>query len=182
MDHRMTTGGMGSHTGSLRVAVTGHRYFREDATTSFVRREVEAILQRLLDNYPGGLCALSGLAEGTDTLFAEIALQLHIPLLSIIAADDLIDTFPPGPARARYLRLREQSQSIYPLSFRHAGPAAYTALGRALVAGSDLLIAAWDGQPAPDEGGTGAVVAYARACGRPVIHLHTRQHTTHWNL
>jgi len=161
----------------LRVAVTGHRHFPDAATTSFVTRAISATLQHLLCRYPDGLCALSGLAEGTDSIFAEIALHLHIPLESIIAADDLSETFPPGPARSRYLLLRQRSQTVHTLPFRHAGPPAYIALGRALVDNADLLVAAWDGRPAPDPGGTGGVVAYARACGRPVIHLHTVHHT-----
>jgi hypothetical protein len=33
---------------------------------------------------------------------------------------------------------------------------------------SDVLLAVWDGQPARGPGGTGDVVAYARARGTPV--------------
>jgi hypothetical protein len=161
----------------LRVAVTGHRTFADAATTTFITRAIVDTLGQLVRAFPDGVRALSGLAEGTDSLFAEAALQLKIPLCAVIAADDLSDTFPPGPARQRFLNLRQQAQTVYALPFRQAGPKAYAALGRALVDYSDLLIAAWDGRPAADAGGTGAVVAYARSCQRPVIHLNTLQHT-----
>lgn len=161
----------------LRVAVTGHRNLRDAGTASFVTRATRIILGQLASEHPAGLNALSGLAEGADTIFAEQALRLGLPLEAIIAAEDLSETFPPGKARTHYLELLGRSRVQHKLPFAHSGPAAYAALGRALVERADLLVAVWDGRPAPDDGGTGGVVAYARRRGLPIIHIHTLHHT-----
>jgi hypothetical protein len=163
----------------LNIAVTGHRHFHDAATYRFVNQSIEAVLRRLLSDATM-LCALSGLAEGSDTIFAEVALSLHIPLIGVIAADDLVETFAPGPARNTYLSLCRRARQRYVLPFRHAGPAAYAALGQVLVDQCDVLLAAWNGRPAQDAGGTGGVVAYARACRKPLVHLHTLEHTSTW--
>ena len=47
---------------------------------------------------------------------------------------------------------------------------AYMAAGRRVVDEADYIIAIWDGLPAAGLGGTGDVVAYARA-GKRVIHV-----------
>lgn len=161
----------------FHVAVTGHRRLAGDATAAYVARAFQTILRQLRKEHSSEIIALSGLAEGADTIFAEQALEQHIPLEAIIAAEDLQETFAPGPARARFLYLCARSQHIHTLPFGCADPLAYTALGRALVDRSDLVIAAWDGRPAPDLGGTGGVVAYARERGRPLIHVHTLHRT-----
>lgn len=159
----------------FRIAVTGHCCLSGDVTTTFVTVAFETILRRLRETLPVGLVALSGLAEGADTLFAEQALAQSIPLKAIIAADDLAETFVLGAACARFFSLCVRSQCIR-LPFTKAGPDAYTGLGWALVNSADLLVAAWDGQPAPALGSTSGVVAYARQRGRPIIHIHTVRH------
>lgn len=161
----------------LRIAVTGHRQLRGEGTAAFVSLAVQTILTQLGAEHPEGLCALSGLAEGADTLFAEQALELGVPLEALIAAEDLAETFAPGPPRAHFLYLLGRSAVCRRLPFAQAGPPAYAALGRALVEQADLLVAIWDGRPAPDDGGTGGVVAYARRRGLPTIHIHTLHHT-----
>lgn len=166
-------------TQQLNIAVTGHRHFHDAATYRFVNQSIEAVLRRLLSDATT-LCALSGLAEGSDTMFADIALSLNIPLIGVIAATDLVETFAPGPARNTYLSLCRRARQLCVLPFHHAGPAAYAALGQVLVDQCDVLVAAWNGQPAQDAGGTGGVVAYARACRKPLVHLHTLEHTITW--
>ncbi len=163
----------------MNIAVTGHRHFHDAATYNFVCRSIEAVLHRLLSDATT-LCALSGLAEGSDTIFAETALRLHIPLIGVIAADNLVETFAPGSARNSYLSLCRRARQLCVLPFHQAGPAAYAAVGQVLVERCDVLVAAWNGQPAQDAGGTGAVVAAARACQKPLVHLHTRDHTITW--
>jgi hypothetical protein len=159
------------------VAVTGHCRLGDGATTHFVAQAFDRLLAQLQRDHPAGLVALSGLAEGADTLFAEAALARGIALEVCLACADVIENFPAGAARNQHLLLRARSRRIHTLPFIERSNAAYMALGRWLVDASDLLIAAWNGLPAAAEGGTGDVVAYARQRGRPVIHIHTL-HTT----
>jgi hypothetical protein len=127
--------------------------------------------------HPAGVVALSGLAPGADTIFAEVALRLDIPLDACIAATAVIEKYAPGPELDQHLRLRQFSRQVHTLPFTERSGEAYLALGRWLVHSCDLLIAAWNGHPAAKPGGTGDVVAYACTYGRPVLHVHTVQHT-----
>jgi hypothetical protein len=106
-------------------------------------------------------------------VFAEAALALGLPLEGALAADDLIENFAPGVERERYLGLLERCARVHCLPFPTRSNGAYMALGYLVVDSCDLLLAAWNGRPAAALGGTGDVVAYARAVGRPVVHLHT---------
>ena len=159
------------------VAVTGHCRLGDSATMEFVAAAFDRLLMQLQHDHPADLVALSGLAEGADTLFAEAALARGIALEVCLACTDVIENFTPGAARDQHLMLRERSRRIHTLPFTERSNAAYMALGHWLVDTSDLLIAAWNGLPALAEGGTGDVVAYARQQGRPLIHIHTVQRT-----
>src|SRR5688572_16250183 len=77
------------------VAVTGHRDLQNRATIRFVTLAFHTILEQVQRNHPEGVVALSALAEGSDTIFAEIAFDLGIPLEAIAAYDSLVEDFPP---------------------------------------------------------------------------------------
>lgn len=160
---------------TIAVAVTGHCQIGDAATTHFVLQALDAILKRLRDAYPGGIVALSGLAAGADTIFAETALALDIPLEACLACAEIAANFAPGPERERFFELVARSRRVHRLPFIKRSNTAYMALGHWLVDSSDLLIAVWNGLPAVAFGGTGDVVACALKRGRPVIHVHTVQ-------
>lgn len=160
-----------------RVAVTGHWSLGDAATIAFVTQAFAALLAQLLREHQEGLVALSGLALGADTLFAEAALAQGIPLEACIANSAVIEKYAPGPERDQHFRLRARSRSVHELPFTERSAESYLALGRWLVDNSDLLIAAWNGEDPAKPGGTGDVVAMALAAGRPVLHVHTIQRT-----
>jgi hypothetical protein len=159
-----------------RIAVTGHRNLGDQATVQFVTEAFHTLLAKEQREHPGGIIALSGLAEGSDMLFAETALELGIPLEGVIAYEGFENDFEPGPARERYYRLLKRCQVIHQLPFDTRSDDAYTAVGQWLVDSSDLVVAAWNGEPAAGKGGTGDVVSYAMREGRPVIQVHTIKH------
>lgn len=158
---------------SIAVAVTGHCRIGDDATVSFVEQALTGLLEQLRREYSGNIVALSGLAVGADTIFAETALTLGIPLEACLACDDIVENFASGPERERFFRLLARSRRVHRLPFAERSNTAYMALGCWLVESSDVVIAVWNGLPAAALGGTGDVVAYAVAYGRPVIHVHT---------
>lgn len=158
---------------NVAVAVTGHCQIGDAATVHFVEQALTLLLTQLQGACPGGIVALSGLAAGADTIFAETALALGIPLEACLACADIVENFPPGPERERFFGLLACSRRVHRLPFAERSNVAYMALGHWLVDSSDVLIAVWNGLPAAALGGTGDVVAYAVACGRPVIHVHT---------
>lgn len=158
---------------NVAVAVTGHCQIGDAATVHFVEQALTLLLAQLQGACPGGIVALSGLAAGADTIFAETALALGIPLEACLACTDIVENFPPGPERERFFGLLVRSRRVHRLPFTERSNIAYMALGHWLVDSSDVVIAVWNGLPAVALGGTGDVVAYAVECGRPVIHVHT---------
>jgi hypothetical protein len=165
-------------TSPYRIGVTGHRTLGDQATVQFVTQAFHDLLLQAQREHPEGVIALSGLAEGSDTLFAEAALALGIPLEAVIAYEGFEEDFPTGSALQRYQHLLEQCQAVHRLPFHERSDDAYLAVGRWLVDNSDLVLAAWNGQSAAGKGGTGDVVAYAQQVGRPVVHIHTTKHIT----
>lgn len=164
--------------GTLSVAITGHRNLGNQAP--FVTRACHAVLATLRARHTGTMLALSGLAVGADTIFAEAALALDLPLHAVLAADDVIEDYPQPADRRRFLELCGRSHTVHQLPFASRCDAAYLALGMFLVDRCDLLVAAWNGLPAAGVGGTGDVVAYAQACTRPFVHLNTRTGRIAW--
>ena len=155
---------------SLRIGITGHRDLGEEEV-GFVAEALHDLLARLKKEHPKGLVALSALAEGVDTLFAEAALALSIPLEVVIPFEEYAKDFPPGPPRQHFEQLLAYAQTIHRLPYRKRSDDAYLAGGIWIADHSDLLVAVWDGQPARGKGGTGDVVAYARQNGNPMVQI-----------
>jgi len=159
----------------FRIGVTGHRDLGDEATAAFVAGQCKAILQKALAEH-GEVLALSALAEGADTLFAEAALELGVPLEAVTPFEGYIEDFE-GRARERYERLLAQTRVEHRLPHAERSDEAYLAVGLWVVDHCDLLVVVWNGQPATGKGGTDDVVDYARQVGRPFLHIHTVERT-----
>jgi hypothetical protein len=173
----------------LSVGVTGHRADRlTKALEASARRRVEEALDMIRslasevraegnDWYapePNELRLISALAEGADTICAEIALakdySLDAPLP--FEAEEYAKDFQTEEARATFRSLLSRSARVLELpGNRDAEDAAYSLAGGAILASADILLAIWNGQGSGGRGGTGDVVASALAMGKPVIHV-----------
>ena len=138
--------------------------------TPGVHRASKALNVRIVD------VALSALAEGADTLFAEAALELGVPLEAVTPFKRYIEDFE-GQAQEHYQRLLAQAQVEHRLPHAERSDEAYLAGGLWVVDHCNLLVVVWNGQPAAGKGGTGDVVDYARQVVRPYIHIHTVERT-----
>ena len=143
-----------------RVGVTGHRTF-SSPTADLVRSACRQVLTDALAAHPS-LVALSALAEGADTVFAEAALALGIPLEAVIPFDGYENDFTTPTARETYNHLLRSAKVIHRLHFRKRSDDAYLAAGRWIGQRSDLLVAIWDGEPSRGLGGTGDIVEMAQ--------------------
>ncbi|MFI5022426.1 MAG: hypothetical protein ACHQRJ_12330 [Alphaproteobacteria bacterium] len=175
----------------LRLGVTGHRPNRLVASAiPRLRHQIGEVIS-LLESIAGEaqaahaevssaerpvlLRALSALAEGADTLVAEIALERGAELAAPLpfAVAEYERDFPAGPPRECFHRLLGRAASVLPLGGTRAREAeSYEAAGRLVVERCDVLLAIWDGEPAAGPGGTALIAAYARELGVPVIWIH----------
>jgi hypothetical protein len=157
--------GTGRDTGmGTRVGVTGHRSIPAAVLPS-VRTGIRRQLRRDEE-----LEALSSLAAGADQLFADLALDLGIPVTAVIPGMDYEAHLGDADTRAAYRRLLGSCTRVN-LPVEATPEEAYFAAGRWIVDHADRLVAVWDGQPARGLGGTGDIVAYARRTGVPVTVL-----------
>jgi hypothetical protein len=77
--------------------------------------------------------------------------------------DDYVDDF--GESVGEFGELLEAAAEVEVVAPAATREAAYEAAGRAVVDGSDVLLALWDGEVSRGQGGTAEVVEYARARG-----------------
>ncbi|MGW2742452.1 hypothetical protein [Streptomyces sp. NPDC001450] len=126
-------------------------------------------LREALKPYAADLTGVSCIAKGSDSLFAEVVLELGGHLVAVIPSldyrqnkvkPDHVDTFD---------RLTEAAAEVLVLNNETANRAAYEDADRTLLRRADRLVAVWDGTPPPGKGGgTADTVLEARDAGLPV--------------
>ncbi len=164
----------------FRVGIVGHRYLTKSETIAFVADQSLAALKRA-QSVHADVVALSAIAEGADTLFAEAALILAIPLEIVRPFQEYEADFETLPAKRRYEKLRMAARSEVNLTYRERSNLAYEAAMSWIVSRSDLLLVAWDGLPAEGAGGTGDAVKQAVQLNKRWVHLNVTDFsvTTH---
>lgn len=163
------------------IGVTGHRELGDEALLAARVREVlERIRARV--PVPGTsrtaltFTLLSPLAEGADRLVARGVLAFpgsHLVAVLPLAAADYLEDFGREESRVEFERLLGQAQEVRVLAPAASRPEAYTAAGRHVVDGCDVLLALWNGAPAAGRAGTAEIVAYARRRDRPLYWIHS---------
>lgn len=146
----------------LRVAVTGHRPQHLSAEDSlWIMGEFERLMVKLSPSV-----AISGMALGADTWWAQAALDLHVPVHAYVP-------FPEQDSRWRasdrkiYKDLLSRAAEITVVCPGY-NPSAFELRNRAMVDSCDLLVAAWNGKRS---GGTFNAVRYAEKVEREIIHV-----------
>ena len=149
---------------ATRIGVTGHRLL---APHPGLTAAVDAALAAIELRRPAPRALVSGFAEGADELVAARALDrgwtLHA-LLPLPVDDHAADLDRPDDFR-RLLARAAIVETIAPTLPR---PDCYRAQGLTLVDRSDELVAVWNGGEARGPGGTGEIVAAARARELPL--------------
>ncbi len=128
---------------------------------------------------------VSPLARGADRVVAEAVLERPDARLDVLLpfpreeyerdfanADDLAE-FRRLLARAAIINVASQAPDAPTDAERHAlRNVAYYRVGQAVVDGSEVLIAVWDGQHAAGHGGTAEIISYALQRERVVLWIH----------
>lgn len=151
----------------MRIGITGHQRLKEPARWGWVKQE----LDRLLSTLTPPLIGITSLAIGADQLFANAVLQRGGSLEIVIPFAGYEFTFSEEHDRQEYTRLLQRALKQEVLEKHGSDEEAYFASGKRMVDQSELLIAVWDGLPAPGLGGTGDVVGYAVRQRKRTIHL-----------
>lgn len=149
----------------MRFGISGH----QELTSPEGWHEVEQGLRRILADATPPLIGVSSLAAGADQLFARLLLQLGGDLTVVLPFVGYERTFQRPDSRATYRRLLRRASEIETLDCHGSAQECFLAAGKRVVDRSDVLVAVWDGRPAQGIGGTGDIVDYARAIGRPTI-------------
>jgi hypothetical protein len=123
-----------------------------------------------LNERHGPLVGISSAASGGDTLFLEeisrrgILFRLVLPF----SRDVFKQNFDPQDWE-RVLPFFDEALSVQEVSGAESRKEAFLETGLLTVEAADVMIFAWDREPAAGIGGTGDVVDYARALGKPLI-------------
>ena len=154
----------------------GHRDLGENGELLFVQFLFHQVLNELASKLPR-LNAVSALATGADTVFAECAHRLAIPLVSVIPFSDFERDFPDPEAYARYRALRDSAVLEKRLHYSQRTGSAYRKSMEWVILKSNLVIAAWDGQRIGSVGGTWEALSLCERLGKPMLHINTNKRT-----
>ena len=173
----------------LAIGVTGHRYViaghsaldHAGMRLAHVFEQMEAAAERVrarhtryFEPQPSIYRLISPLAEGTDQIAAEIGVRRKWRLETILpfAREEYLRDFCESADRDRFNALFHASHKVLELPGERAGAVdAYTAVGRAVVAQSDIIVTLWNGKAAGGRGGTAEIIEHALRNGLPVVHI-----------
>jgi len=164
--------------GTFRLGVIGHRYLGGEATRGFVQHCCTRVLA-IAKQRRSPVVAISALADGADSVFAQAALSLGIRL-------ELVSPFPGrhadaqlGVAAERYRILRARAASESVAHFDGESPHAYRRSMQWVTFQSHALVVVWDGVERGLAGGTWETVTLARQLGKPTIHIDNVRRCVH---
>ncbi len=155
----------------LTIGVTGHRDLLAEEVPALEKTVRDFFLQLKRDFPDLDLQLITPLAEGSDRLVADVALELGIELivpLPMPQADyekdfssaTAIETFRNSLKKARVIHLRTLPEaSGHPVTAQDRDRQ-YAQLGIFISNHSQVLLALWDGKSSTATGGTASVVNY----------------------
>ncbi|MFJ4685917.1 hypothetical protein [Streptomyces sp. NPDC088789] len=147
------------------IAVTGHMDLT-DAGVPLVRDALREVLKPYDD---GPLTGVSCLAKGSDSLFAEVVLELGGRLVAVIPSQDYRRNKVKPDHMDTFDRLTSVADEVLVLPHASANRSAYEDANRTLLQRAERLVAVWDGSPPSGKGGgTADTVLEARGAGLPV--------------
>jgi hypothetical protein len=172
----------------LSVGITGHRIeaLPGEAVETIVDRIGATLVQlkagacalyeqerQLFADAPPRLLFVSPLADGSDQIAAELALDLGFELQAVLPFDrETYRTTLHNSGLKRFDELICRASCVLELPGEIDGELkAFVMAGRGTVAHCDILLAVWDGRPPRGRGGTGEVVHIAITRGRAIAHL-----------
>ena len=169
------------HARIVRVGVTGHRSIPDE---SAIARAVDKVLELIRETSPSSdgdpplIEVVSPIAEGADRIVAHAAIKdpgvrLRVPLP--FPKEDYEKDFKTAESRAEFENLLEKACEVMVLPATPTRNEGYEQVGHYVLDNCDVLIAIWDGEPSRGQGGTAEIVEKARAMGRKLYWIHTKE-------
>lgn len=155
----------------LLVGFTGHR---DLPNAPAARAAIVKILSAEKAEARGIVCGVSSVAAGGDLLFAEVCIDLGLPLhvLLPMPKEEFRADFAPADWQ-RVERVLERALSVNVTGRESSRDARYYECGIETVRRSQALIALWNGEPSQGLGGTQQIVDFATAAGLPIYWVHS---------
>jgi len=166
----------------LTIGVTGHRDLIADEVPA-LQKVVRDFFLKLRNDYPGlDLQLITPLAEGSDRLVTDVALELGIELIVPLPMPQAeyeedfssaveVEKFRDSLKKARVIHLRTLPEAQgHPVTPQDRARQ-YAQLGIFISNHSQVLLALWDGKPSTAAGGTASVVNYHLTAVMPGLSL-----------
>ncbi|MCK5876267.1 MAG: hypothetical protein KAG43_01430, partial [Candidatus Marithrix sp.] len=159
----------------LTFGITGHRDPRTE-DLELLRKQVRKVFKLLQQHCPNTtLQLLSPLAEGADSLVAEVALEENIQLIvPLPMPQSIYEQEFDGQAKQKFRDLLKQASQIFTLPLTEGNTETnivelnehrtqqYALVGAFIARHSHILIALWDGVLLDKMAGTAQVVQFKR--------------------
>jgi len=139
----------------MKVAITGHR----PARIAGKEQEIKSWISEYLSTID---CtkAYSGMAQGTDQIFAKVVEDLGIPLICCYPYKRV--SFHPAE-----IEINDKAEDVRFISDEYSKKS-YWIRDKYMVDNCDVLLAVFDGEQV---GGTWITIQYAEKIGKPVIYF-----------
>lgn len=144
-------------------SVTGHMRISPDSVEPIRRALVD-----LMKPYAGELVGVSCIARGSDTLFAEVIIELGGKLVVVMPSRNYRERKVKPDHAPTFDRIMQVASEIVTMEHEDAGKEAYESANRELLRRADRVVAVWNGSEPAGNGGTADTVEVARAAGIPV--------------
>jgi len=148
------------------IGFSGHRKL---AYPAIVATGIARALDRLATDR-GHLGVIASAASGGDTLFLEEASRRKLPIRLILPFPKkrFEEDFSPEDWQ-RVLPLIDSALFVEEITGPESDDEAYLETGILTVEHAEVMVFVWDGKKAAGMGGTGDIVEYARAFGKPLL-------------
>ncbi len=150
---------------TYKIGISGHRALE---SADAVRNNIKSFLEQQLIKNSDVVC-ISALAEGADSIFAEEALKLELPLEVILpfSKDEYMKCFS-GDALKNFNSLFDSAESSHSINessimTEQEREQSYLDCGIEVADKSDLMLLIYNGLKARGKGGTGDIVEYCKA-------------------
>lgn len=156
----------------VMIGVSGHRILAE---VEKLEAGLDEVAHRLEEAFPDEWRVVSALAEGADRLVAHRLLAREgTRLMAVLplSRQDYETDFETAASRTEFGDLLDKADDVMEIPPQPRRDEAYEVAGHAVLEGADVLVVMWDGQIPQGRGGTGGIVADARARRMPLAWVH----------